>query len=137
MLPARNELYAGAVGRGAFVVSGHGQQAIRCRAIPAAGAVIAVSRSHGDKDADRAILGRIQIAGAIQAGSAMKFCLVARGDADAYPRAGRTMEWDTAAGHALLLAAGGDVYDCQGWPLTYGKPGFENPSFVSRGRRED
>ena len=66
-------------------------------------------------------------------GSSLKFCLVARGDADLYPRLGTTMEWDTAAGHAVLLAAGGAVIAADGSPLVYGKPGFTNPWFVAAG----
>jgi len=66
------------------------------------------------------------------AGSSLKFCLVATGEADFYPRLGRTMEWDTAAGHAVVVGAGGQVlhFDTQ-VPLMYGKNGFENPFFVA------
>ena len=66
------------------------------------------------------------------AGSSLKFCLVATGEADLYPRLGRTMEWDTAAGDAVLRGAGGQVvrFDDQA-ALTYGKPGFENPFFIA------
>jgi 3'(2'), 5'-bisphosphate nucleotidase len=66
------------------------------------------------------------------AGSSLKFCLVAAGEADLYPRLGRTMEWDTAAGHAVLRGAGGRVvrFDDHA-PLTYGKPGFDNPFFIA------
>jgi 3'(2'), 5'-bisphosphate nucleotidase len=110
-------------------------EAIACRACPAEGLVLAVSRSHGDDAALQAWLGdAVPVAGRIAAGSALKFGLLARGAADLYPRLGRTMEWDTAAGHALLRAAGGDVLDLQGQPLRYGKPGFENPPFVAHGR---
>ncbi len=132
-LPARNEMYAGAMGFGALAIDDSGQRRIRCRSLPAAGATVAVSRSHGDRAADGALLAGMAVAAETQAGSALKFCLVARGEADAYPRAGRTMEWDTAAGHAVLMAAGGSVVDRDGRPLTYGKPGFENPSFVALG----
>jgi 3'(2'), 5'-bisphosphate nucleotidase len=68
----------------------------------------------------------------VSAGSSLKFCLVAAGEADLYPRLGRTMEWDTAAGHAVLAAAGGQVlrFDDH-MPLTYGKPGYENPFFIA------
>jgi len=132
-LPARNELYAGAAGHGALTIDDSAQRPIRCRPLPAAGATVAVSRSHGDRAADGALLAGVGVAGEVQAGSALKFCLVARGEADAYPRAGRTMEWDTAAGQAVLNAAGGNVFDRSGRPLAYGKLGFENPSFVARG----
>ena len=66
-------------------------------------------------------------------GSSLKFCLVAGGEADLYPRFGRTMEWDTAAGHAVLGAAGGRVADLEGVELRYGKPGLVNPPFVATG----
>lgn len=67
-------------------------------------------------------------------GSSLKFCLVAEGAADFYPRLLPTMEWDTAAAHAILLAAGGQVYDLTtGNPLTYGKPDLKNPHFMSVG----
>ena len=132
-LPARNEMYAGAAGRGALAIDDSGQHPIRCRLLPATGVIVAVSRSHGDRAADGALLAGMTVAGEVQAGSALKFCLVASGQADAYPRAGRTMEWDTAAGQAVLMAAGGSIVDRHGHPLTYGKPGFENPSFVALG----
>ena len=67
----------------------------------------------------------------IIAGSSLKFCRVAEGVADIYPRLGRTMEWDTAAGHAVLMFAGGEVKQLDGTHLHYGKPGFENPHFVA------
>jgi 3'(2'), 5'-bisphosphate nucleotidase len=68
-----------------------------------------------------------------QAGSSLKFCLIAEGVADVYPRFGRTMEWDTAAGHAVLAAAGGRVDILGGGPLRYGKPAFANPHFIATG----
>jgi 3'(2'), 5'-bisphosphate nucleotidase len=72
-----------------------------------------------------------------RAGSALKFCLIARGDADVYPRLAPTMEWDTAAGHAILNAAGGCVVGLDGSPLRYGKSdaGFKNEGFIAWGRR--
>lgn len=66
-------------------------------------------------------------------GSSLKFGLIAEGGADIYPRFSRTMEWDTAAGDAVLRAAGGQVTDARGVALIYGKPGFENPSFIAFG----
>ena len=75
------------------------------------------------------------VAELVTAGSSLKFCLVAAGEADLYPRHGRTMEWDTAAGQAVLEAAGGSVKTFEGVPLLYGKigEGFANPYFVARG----
>ena len=74
-----------------------------------------------------------KVAANTSAGSSLKFCLVAAGEADLYPRLGRTMEWDTAAGHAVLAAAGGRVTTLDGADLRYGKPGLDNPHFVARG----
>jgi 3'(2'), 5'-bisphosphate nucleotidase len=69
----------------------------------------------------------------VSIGSSLKFCLVASGYADLYPRLGNTMEWDTAAGHAVLAAAGGSVVTADGGPLLYGKSGFLNPWFIASG----
>jgi 3'(2'), 5'-bisphosphate nucleotidase len=119
--------------RGAFEArSGEPVRPLRARPAPAAGAVAAVSRSHLD-DRTRAFLDGLGITQSRGAGSSLKFGLVAAGEADIYPRFGRTMEWDTAAGHAVLRAAGGSVRDESGAELTYGKPGFANPSFIARG----
>ena len=107
--------------------------AISARAIPADGAVVVASRRHGDPDQMKAFLGGRAIADTRNAGSSVKFCLIATGKADIYPRFGRTMEWDTGAGHALLRAAGGRVEATDGTPLTYGKPDFANPEFVAYG----
>jgi len=132
-LPARGVLYSGARGAGAALYTAAGRQPLHCRSLPAAGATVAVSRSHGDRDADLALLGGLRVAGFLQAGSALKFGLIAAGEADAYPRSGRTMEWDTAAGQAVVEAAGGTVLSA-GAPLVYGKRGFVNPAFVAHGQ---
>ena len=93
--------------------------------------VVVASKSHRDQATDDYI-GRYQVADFRSAGSSLKFCLVAAGEADLYPRLGRTMEWDTAAGQAVLLGAGGRVvrFDDHA-PLTYGKTRFENPFFIA------
>ena len=103
---------------------------LRVRATPAGGPVAVASRSHGS-DATEAWLATAGISARVSIGSSLKFCLLAAGEADVYPRFGPTMEWDTAAGHAVVLAAGGVVYDTEGRPLRYGKPGFRNPSFIA------
>jgi 3'(2'), 5'-bisphosphate nucleotidase len=93
--------------------------------------VVVASKSHRDQATDDYIA-RYRVADFKSGGSSLKFCLLAAGEADFYPRLGRTMEWDTAAGHAVLRAAGGQVLrfdDHQ--PLVYGKPGFENPFFLA------
>ena len=100
------------------------------------GLVAVVSRSHLDP-ATESFLAKLKIAGRSDAGSALKFLEVARGVADVYPRFGPTMEWDTAAGHAVLTAAGGFVVDAEGKPLRYGKTetGLLNPGFVAWGQK--
>jgi 3'(2'), 5'-bisphosphate nucleotidase len=92
---------------------------------------VVASKSHRDAATD-AWIGRYEVADFAAAGSSLKFCLVATGEADLYPRLGRTMEWDTAAGQAVLMGAGGAVVRADdGQPLLYGKPGYENPHFIA------
>jgi 3'(2'), 5'-bisphosphate nucleotidase len=93
--------------------------------------MVVASKSHRDQATDDYI-GRYAVKDMTSAGSSLKFCLVATGEADLYPRLGRTMEWDTAAGQAVLQGAGGKVVrfdDHQ--PLRYGKDGFANPFFIA------
>jgi 3'(2'), 5'-bisphosphate nucleotidase len=98
------------------------------------GLVIIASRTHRDQKTDE-YLNLYKVKEFLAAGSSLKFCLIAAGEADLYPRHGRTMEWDTAAGHAVLAAAGGSVTQLDGAPLLYGKSerGLDNPYFVARG----
>jgi 3'(2'), 5'-bisphosphate nucleotidase len=97
-------------------------------------ALVAVaSRSHNNPETER-FLATLPIADTIQAGSSLKFAMIARGAADVYPRLAPTMEWDTAAGHAVLAAAGGRVELEDGTPLAYGKTDYLNPGFVAWGR---
>ncbi|MFC3613509.1 3'(2'),5'-bisphosphate nucleotidase CysQ [Lutimaribacter marinistellae] len=93
--------------------------------------MVVASKSHRDQATDDYI-GKYSVKDSKSAGSSLKFCLVATGEADLYPRLGRTMEWDTAAGHAVLAGAGGKVvrFDTHE-PLTYGKDGFANPFFIA------
>lgn len=99
------------------------------------GLVAFASRSHAAQSTD-AFLQRLPIAEKRRASSSLKFCLIARGEADLYARLGQTSEWDTAAGQAILAAAGGCVTTLDGQPLTYGKreAGYANPHFVAWGR---
>lgn len=140
LAPALGQLYAGAVGCGAFTQIGAdagSRHPIEARRPPAEGMTVLASRSHGDQAALNAFLADQPVARIRQAGSSLKLCLLAAGEADLYPRFGRTMEWDIAAGQAVLEAAGGRVEDLQGQPLRYGKPGFENPDFLAWGRPTD
>jgi 3'(2'), 5'-bisphosphate nucleotidase len=95
---------------------------------------IVASRSHRDAQTEDWIR-NCRTSRLVFAGSSLKFCVIAAGEADVYPRFGRTMEWDTAAGHAVLLAAGGKVLTQEEKPLTYGKVdgGFSNPAFIASG----
>jgi 3'(2'), 5'-bisphosphate nucleotidase len=103
------------------------------RTPPKEGLSAVVSRSHLNPETER-ILSKLLIAEKVEAGSSLKFCRVAEGTADIYPRVGRTMEWDTAAGDALLRAAGGLANDLEGNLLKYNKPDFANAGFVAWGK---
>lgn len=130
--PAKDATYWGSP-LGAFAdLDGTGAQPIASRPMPEKGLIAVASKSHRNPELEE-FLARYDLAESISSGSSIKFCLVACGRADIYPRTGRTMEWDTAAGQGVVMAAGGSVTRMDGTPLTYGKPGFENPHFVVRG----
>jgi 3'(2'), 5'-bisphosphate nucleotidase len=133
LAPALGRLFTGVAGRGAWVEDAAGRRAIAVRAVPAAGLTVVGSRHHGDDAAVTALLAGRRIFEHKTVGSSLKLCLVAEGAADVYPRFGRTMEWDTAAGDAVLRAAGGAVRTLAGELLAYAKPGFENPDFAAWG----
>ncbi|MCQ8278290.1 3'(2'),5'-bisphosphate nucleotidase CysQ [Acetobacteraceae bacterium KSS8] len=137
-VPTMGVVLAPALGRlfhgdrhGAF----EGERKLRVRPPPPEGLVIVASRSHRTAETD-AFIARHRVSALVCAGSSLKFCLVASGTADLYPRLGRTMEWDTAAADAILRAAGGWVRTLDGAPLRYGKRNqpadsdFANPFFV-------
>lgn len=143
--PALAEVHAGRVGLGAA----HGRIAadgtiawtpIAVRPAPRSGLAVLASRSHCSAETEE-LLARLPVADRIAAGSSLKFCRLAEGAADFYPRLGRTMEWDTAAGDAVLTSAGGLVVTLDGRPLAYGKRGrpedadFANPWFLALGDR--
>jgi 3'(2'), 5'-bisphosphate nucleotidase len=138
--PVGGALYAGNVAEGRAFRCTHpadaatpgAREPIRVRPVPAAGLTAVVSRSHSTPDTE-AYLDHYRISDRVSVGSSLKFCLVAAGEADLYPRLGPTMEWDTAAGHAVLVAAGGKVLAPGGEPLPYGKPGFRNSFFIASG----
>lgn len=136
--PALGRLYAGGRGVGAFRADNAGlgpRQKISVRSAPPGGLIAVASRSHATTETS-AFLSTLTIADFAAAGSSLKFCLVAEGAADVYPRMGRTMEWDTGAGQAVLEAAGGAVLvHPSGERLAYGKRarGFDNPHFVAWG----
>lgn len=135
--PAIERTYTGSPGAGAACRDGGAAaRPISARPVPAEDVVVVSSRSHGEGAELDAYLGTLKIASWRKAGSALKFCLLGAGEADIYPRFSRTMEWDTGAGHAVLVAAGGSIETADGKPLLYGKRGFENPHFIAFGRRD-
>lgn len=131
--PALKLVFSGGWELGATVIDDNGRHAISVRTPPPEGVTVVSSRSHGDPAALDAFLSGRKVACVRYAGSSLKLCVVARGEADVYPRLGRTMEWDVAAGHAILRAAGGRLTRIDGSPFEYGKSHFENPPFVAWG----
>ena len=132
-LPAEGTVYGGIVGRGAWKEDAGGRRPIRARKLPPEGGVAMVSRRHDTDPRIPAFLTMRSVARVVSLGSAMKFCRLAEGVADLYPRRGPTMEWDTAAPEAVLLAAGGAMADWSGAAMRYGKAGWENPGFLATG----
>lgn len=133
VVPALSQTFTGMIAE-----DGSGQAAlngtpIHVRTPPAAGLTVVGSRSHGDASAMDAYLGGLTVETFRAAGSSLKLCLIAEGKADLYPRLGTTMEWDIAAGHAVLAAAGGRVENLDGSPFLYGKPDYRNPHFAAFG----
>jgi 3'(2'), 5'-bisphosphate nucleotidase len=140
--PALGSIWRGLVGHGAqrLAITPAGAvgaaEPIATRPFPDRGCqwIAAVSRSHGDSRSDEFIDSR---PGAVRRplGSAVKFCRIAEGGADIYPRLAPTGEWDVAAGHALVVAAGGKVTDGRGFPLRFGesREGFLVPEFIAWG----
>jgi len=128
--PATGRLHAGSIGSGAWVEGSNGRDEIRTR--PKCGRLTAVaSRSHLNQATVDYLQQAVGECEYVAIGSSLKFCLVAEGQADIYPRASPTSEWDTAAGHAILLAAGGLVDGPDGGTLRYGKRAFLNRAFVA------
>lgn len=131
-VPASGALYWGGEGIGAWRDDGQGATPIHCRPIPTRAAVIACSQSHPSQ-ADQTWINQHETPVMRAASSAIKFLWVAEGSADYYPRFGRTMEWDSAAGQAIVEAAGGSVTTPQGARFSYGKPDYANGAFIVAG----
>lgn len=129
--PAKDQMYWGGP-PGAFAESKDAPaHAIQARAPADDGMVAVTSRSHRGAEDD--FLAAYNVKGKIQSGSSLKFCLIASGEADIYPRLAGTSEWDTAAAHAVLTAAGGNVKSLDGVELLYGKDDILNPHFIALG----
>jgi 3'(2'), 5'-bisphosphate nucleotidase len=130
--PALDILWGGQVGVGAFVEEGGTRRDITTRPLGDQRAAVA-SKSHFNQATADYLEQAVGVCGHVSVGSSLKFCLVAQGMADIYPRLSPTSEWDTAAGHAVLLAAGGRVDGPDGGPLAYGKTDFLNRGFCATG----
>lgn len=129
--PALSKLYTGARNDGAWVQNGAEEaRPIQVRRVaPDDGLTVVMSRSHPSPELED-YLKDIKVKEALPVGSSLKLCVVAEGEADIYPRLGPTMEWDTAAGHAVVGAAGGTVQTPEGQDLLYNKEKLLNPFFV-------
>jgi 3'(2'), 5'-bisphosphate nucleotidase len=130
--PATGRLHGGIVGEGAWVDAGSRRSPIHTRPRGIGIAAVA-SKSHLTQSTIDYLEAAVGACDYVSVGSSLKFCLVAEGQADIYPRLSPTSEWDTAAGHAVLLAAGGRVDGLDGAPLAYGKTAFLNHGFVATG----
>ena len=130
--PALDILWGGTVGAGAFVEEGGKRRTISTRPLGPERAAVA-SKSHFNQATADYLEAAVGACSHVSVGSSLKFCLVAEGKADIYPRLSPTSEWDTAAGHAVLLAAGGRVDGPDGAPLRYGKTAFLNRGFCATG----
>ena len=128
--PATGRLHGGCVGEGAWLDEGQGRVPVKTRARGDLTTAVA-SKSHLNQATIDYLEAAVGNCGYVSVGSSLKFCIVAEGQADIYPRAAPTSEWDTAAGHAVLLAAGGLVDGPDGEALRYGKPAFLNRAFVA------
>jgi 3'(2'), 5'-bisphosphate nucleotidase len=130
--PASGKMYVAARGVGAFRQENGETLPIRVQRGPGGATRVIVSRSHGSDETELYTrqYGHCEF---VPMGSSLKFCLVAEGVADIYPRSGPTMEWDTAAAHCILQLAGGSVTASDGQPLLYNKPSLLNPGFLATG----
>ena len=134
-VPAQDTLYFGCLEAGCWKGTAGAELApIKVReADHNTGLTVVMSRSHPSPELEK-YLQEVNVSEALPVGSSLKLCVVAEGKADLYPRLGPTMEWDTAAGHAIVEAAGGTVLTEDGTPLRYNKESLLNPHFIVRGR---
>ena len=132
LAPEQGRLFAGIVGTGAFVEFEGRRRSTATRA-PSTPLAVVASKSHFTQSTAIYLAVAAPDCTHVSIGSSLKFCIVAEGEADLYPRLSPTSEWDTAAGHAVLVAAGGRVDGPDGQPLRYGKTAFLNRGFVATG----
>ena len=131
LAPALNQLFVGARNEGAFEFVNKSFHPLLPRRLETGNCTAVASTSHRDTETDN-WLSAHGVKKTIRAGSSLKFCLVASGKADFYPRFGPTMEWDTAAGDAILRAAGGMTYTSDNHVFKYGKESYKNGSFIAK-----
>lgn len=132
--PSLEELYYSSEDKKAFMIDKTGKK-IQISTRKIQNNILDILTSKGnDKGIDQ-IINNYQVNSIKKVGSSLKLCYVAKGIADCYPRQGLTMEWDTASGHAIILAAGGDVVNYDNQTLKYGKSDFKNPPFIAFGKR--
>ncbi len=133
-IPLRKTTYLGIRGQGAYRLQAGAVESIHTRhGADHRGLKAAISRSHQADEMAWLKTQGFEVSDVVSAGSALKFALIAEGQADLYPRLGPTMEWDTAAGHCLVAAAGGTVTQVDGTPLLYNRENLLNPPFLARG----
>ena len=133
LAPYDGIIWAGCETKGAFIENTKGtRETISTRESNVEKLTVVASRSHRSQELENYIA-TLNVGESISRGSSLKFCLLASGQADIYPRLGPTMEWDTAAGHAVLLAAGGRLTNFDGTTFKYGKPKFKNGWFIAYG----
>ena len=131
--PINNCIWTGSLTDGACKFLNGTQQIIETRQANKTKMTVVASRSHRSPELE-SFISKLEVEHSISRGSSLKFCLIAEGEADIYPRTGPTMEWDTAAGHAILIAAGGSVTNFDGTTFRYGKPNFLNGWFIAQGK---
>ena len=131
--PAQNLLYTGYATKAYMQKNKNKKQKINTRSPKKGGLTLVKSRSHRSSDSKH--LNNFPIKETVILGSSLKFCMIASGEADIYLRTGPTSEWDTAAGHAILKAAGGSMTQIDGSPFLYGKDNILNPPFIASGRK--
>ncbi|PKU26259.1 3'(2'),5'-bisphosphate nucleotidase [Telmatospirillum siberiense] len=131
--PVLDRMFAAVPDEASVEEKGAAPRPIHCRIPPERGLTVLSSRSHRNPEQFESFIRPFSVSEIRNSGSSLKFALIAAGEADLYPRFGPTMEWDIAAGHAILAAAGGCLSQPDGSALVYGKPGFTNPPFVAWG----
>ena len=131
--PVDNCVWAGSLADGALQIKDSVQQKIGVRKANQQKITVVASRSHRSPELET-FISELKVEQSISRGSSLKFCLIAEGKADIYPRTGPTMEWDTAAGHAVLIAAGGKMTGFDGTQFQYAKPDFLNDWFIASGK---